>query len=345
MELSIIIVNWKSVDFTRKCLASIAANAGNLKYEVIVIDNASWDGCGEMIQEEFPHILFIQSNRNLGFAGANNLAFAKAVGRNVMFLNPDTEIQGLALQTLVSALESHPDAGMVGARLLNSDHTLQTHCVVALPSILNHTLNSDFLRKTFPKWSIWGTRPLFEPHTRPVPVEAITGACMLLKRRVNEQVHGFSTNYFMYSEDMDLCIKVAKAGWKIYYVPTAMIVHHAGGSSGSREESNFSTLMVRESLTQFMKAHRGHAYATLFRLCTGVAALLRVLVLLAVSPIAMHPAGCRLICRALNKWWGVLTWSIGAKAWVSHQSKRQTLQNQSAVTYEYDTQKASVQQV
>ncbi|HKR93778.1 MAG TPA: glycosyltransferase, partial [Candidatus Angelobacter sp.] len=134
--------------FTQQCLASITANAGDLHYEVIVIDNASWDGCGEMIRREFPQVMFIQSNQNLGFAGANNLAFSKSTGRKVLFLNPDTEIQGSALQTLLSALESLPDAGMVGARLLNSDRTLQTHCVVALPSILNQTLNSEFLRKT-----------------------------------------------------------------------------------------------------------------------------------------------------------------------------------------------------
>src|SRR4051812_35884047 len=105
MELSIIIVNWKSVDFTRQCLASITAGAGDLNYEVIIIDNASWDGCGEMIRSEFPEVIFIQSNQNLGFAGANNLAFTRSRGRNVMFLNPDTEIQGLALQRLLSALE------------------------------------------------------------------------------------------------------------------------------------------------------------------------------------------------------------------------------------------------
>lgn len=344
MELSIIIVNWKSVNFTRQCLTTIAANAGDLDYEVIVIDNASWDGCEEMIHAEFPQVIFIQSNQNLGFAGANNLAFAKSSGRNVMFLNPDTEIQGLALQTLLSALESLPDAGMVGARLLNSDLSLQTHCVVALPSILNQTLNSEFLRKKFPKWSMWGTRPLFEPHTSPVPVDAITGACMLLKRQVNEQVCGFSSNYFMYSEDMDLCIKVEKAGWKIYYVPTAMIIHHAGRSSGSREESNFSTLMVRESLTRFMEAHHGHAYATLFRFCTAVVAFLRVLLLMLVSPIVAHPKGYRLIRRALTKWWGVLAWSIGAKAWVSQQSQPQTCHKLPTMR-DYEAQKPSAQQV
>ena len=121
-------------------------------FEVIVVDNASYDGCVEMVKSEFPQVIFFQSDQNLGFAGANNLAFSRSQGRNVLFLNPDTEIQGNALQALVSSLESIPPAGMVGARLLNSDLTLQTTCVVAFPSILNQALSSAYLRRTFPKW-------------------------------------------------------------------------------------------------------------------------------------------------------------------------------------------------
>src|ERR1700692_2251866 len=137
--------------FTRQCLASIYANAAGLSCEVIVVDNASNDGCEGMIRSEFPQAIFVQSAKNIVFAGANNLAFAQSRGRNIFFLNPDTEVQGPALLSLVSSLESLPQAGMVGARLLNSDFSLQTTCVVALPSILNQALSSNYLRKTFPK--------------------------------------------------------------------------------------------------------------------------------------------------------------------------------------------------
>ena len=94
MDLSIIIINWKSVNFTRECLASICANAGDLQCEVIVVDNASYDGCEQMVKSEFPHVTFIQSDENLGFAGANNLAFARSQGRNVMFLIPTPRFRG-----------------------------------------------------------------------------------------------------------------------------------------------------------------------------------------------------------------------------------------------------------
>src|SRR5262244_2603747 len=113
MDLSIVIVNWNSSSFLRECLRSIYATAASLKFEVIVIDNASFDGSELMVRREFPSVKFIQSTRNLGFAGANNVAFAHSVGRNILFLNPDTEVTGSALSALCSALDAIPDAGAV----------------------------------------------------------------------------------------------------------------------------------------------------------------------------------------------------------------------------------------
>ncbi len=319
MDLSIIIINWNAQTFVRGCLASIRDNAGGLNYEVIVVDNASYDGCEQMVKSEFPQAIFIQSDQNLGFARANNMAFAHCKGRNVLFLNPDTEIQGVALQQLVASLESIPTAGMVGARLLNSDLSLQTTCVTALPSILNQALGSDHLRRAFPKWWIWGMRPLFEEPQGPVSVEAISGACMMANREVIEQVGGFSTDYFMYSEDMDLCVKIAKGGCKIYYVPTARIVHHAAGSSSSRQESNFSSIMLHESVLRFMELHRGRPYAILYTSSTAFVAACRILLLVVALPMAIHPGGCQFLSRAFSKWWDVLAWSLGLTRWVSYQ--------------------------
>lgn len=322
LDLSIIIINWKSRAFVRDCLASIYATSGVMPYEVVIVDNASYDGCEEMLKSEFPEVLFIQSEHNLGFAAANNLALSQSRGRNVMFLNPDTEIQGMAIQALLSSLESIPDAGMVGAHLLNSDLSLQTTCITALPSILNQALSSDYLRQTFPKWKTWGMRPLFEENEEPVQVEAISGACMLARREVIERVGGFSTDYFMYSEDMDLCVKIIKTGWKIYYVPDAIIVHHAGGSSSSREESNFSSIMLRESLVHFFAVHRGRLYASLYRSSTVFVSICRILLLMAVVPIALHPRGYWFLTRATKKWRNILAWSLGLIPWANQQPLR-----------------------
>jgi hypothetical protein len=234
-----------------------------------------------------------------------------------MFLNPDTEIQGAAIHILISSLESIPDAGMVGAHLLNSDLSLQSTCITALPGILNQSLSSNYLRKAFPKWQAWGMRSLFEENNGPVRVEAISGACMLAKREVIEKVGSFSTDYFMYCEDMDLCSKISEAGWNIYYVPNAMIIHHAGGSSASREESNFSSIMLRESLIHFFEVHRGRSYAAFYRFSTFLVSLCRMTLLIVMLPMAIHPRGYRLLSRALKKWWNIFEWSLGRTHWVN----------------------------
>ncbi|HZY73320.1 MAG TPA: glycosyltransferase family 2 protein [Edaphobacter sp.] len=310
-NLSIIIINWRSQAFVRDCLTSICANIGSLTHEILIVDNASFDGCEEMVRSEFPHVIFIQSEQNLGFAVANNLAFKHSSGRNILFLNPDTEIQGAAIQELVYALECLPDAGMVGARLLNSDGSLQTTCITAIPAILNQTLNTHYLRRNFPRWKIWGMRPLFENTAAPVPVEAISGACMLARREVIHRVGGFCTDYFMYAEDMDLCVTITQAGWKIYYVPDATIIHHAGGSSVSRKESNFSNIMLRRSVTHFFRLHRGLLYVMLYRVSlTGVSAL-RIIILLVFFPLIIRQRSYRDVSHMLKKWCGIFLWSLG----------------------------------
>ncbi|WP_348266543.1 glycosyltransferase family 2 protein [Edaphobacter paludis] len=312
-DLSIIIINWKSRDFVGQCLATLFGNNTTLIYEVIVVDNASFDGIAGMLASEFPQVTFIQCEHNLGFAGANNLAFARSRGRNVLFLNPDTEIVGDAIQVLVSTLERLPDAGMVGARLLNSDLSLQTTCVTSVPGLLNQTLNSHHLRTAFPRWKLWGMRALFESSKQPVQVQAISGACMLARRGVLNRVGAFSTQYFMYAEDMDLCVKITQAGSAIYYVPEASIIHHGGGSSARRQESDFSSLMIRESLMRFFALHRGRAYAASYRASLVVASALRILFLLIVFPILFNRRGFSGAVQPLRKWFNIFLWSVGLR--------------------------------
>jgi GT2 family glycosyltransferase len=314
-ELSIVIINYRSANFTRKCLQSIRANAGAMSHEIIVIDNASHDDCGEMVRNEFPDVVFIQSDKNLGFAGANNMGAARSQGRCLLFLNPDTEVQGAAIQNLLRALESRPGAAMVGARLLNSDLSLQTTSITAFPSILNQTFGAESLRRKFPESALWGMRALFEDHSEPVPVDAISGACMMIRREAFDAAGGFAPDYFMYAEDLDLCLKVKQAGRKVLYVPDAVVVHHGGQSSGSRPESNYAAIMIRESMAQFMKRHNGRWYAAMFRFVTGLSAISRLLLLLILSPLAIRTNRRELFHHRLGKWAGILNWAIGLQNW------------------------------
>jgi GT2 family glycosyltransferase len=314
--LSIVIVNWKSCEFLRKCLESICLSPRDLSIEVIVVDNASFDGSEDLIQGSFPGVRFLQSDRNLGFSGANNLGYKSTQGKYLLFLNPDTEIVGAALEMMVSALDSNPEAGIIGAKLLNSDHSLQTSCVQRFPTILNQALDLDFLMRAFPKLSLWGTAPLFEPHSAPVPVDVVSGACLMIRRDVFAKIGGFSTCYFMYAEDVDLCWKARKAGWKSYYLAGAEVVHHGGRSTAFKEETNFSSVMMRESRLRFMRESRGSAYAVIYRVSTALVAACRVLILSAAFVIPLGKSRGYSSRYAFRKWAAIFRWAIGLESWV-----------------------------
>src|SRR5262245_139301 len=207
LDLSIIIVNWHSVRFLRKCLTALYSNVAGLGFEVIVVDNASYDGCAALLESDFPSARFLQSHINLGFARANNLAARVATGRVLLFLNADTEIVGSAVQDLMNWTDSLPEAGAIGPKLLNSDGSIQTTCVQAFPSILNQCLAAEYLRARFPRWEIWGNRAVYEGSPTPLRVEGISGASLSVRRELFESLGGFSPQYFMYGEDMDFCYR------------------------------------------------------------------------------------------------------------------------------------------
>ena len=162
-------------------------------------------------------------------------------------------------------------------------------------------------------------RSLFEHHRTPVAVDAISGACMMARREVIEQVQGFTTDYFMYAEDLDLCLKVKNAGWNVYYVPDAVVVHHGGRSSDSRPESNYAAIMIRESMYQFMRAHRGPLYAWAFRLAITVVTVCRVFcigVVLAAASVLRRGSA---FYRMWDKWTRILLWCVGLQMWTQRE--------------------------
>jgi GT2 family glycosyltransferase len=315
MDLSIIIVNWNSAHYLRECLKSIYGRTAGISFEVVVIDNASFDGCGEMLAREFPGVRFIQSDENLGFARANNLGFERSAARNVLFLNPDTEVIGPALARLVSVLDADPRTGIVGPKLLNSDGSIQTSCVQRFPTVLNQLLDADFLRAKFPSAALWGMRPLWADSSRPADVEVIPGACLMVKRDAFRRAGMFSPRYFMYAEDVDLCYQVKKLDCKICYVGDAVVVHHGGGSSSAKPESQFSTVMQRESMRAFMRAKRGRLYASGYTFFMGLAAFCRVSLAAAVFGLTAGQFRGNRLRNALRKWLSVLRWSLGLEGW------------------------------
>jgi N-acetylglucosaminyl-diphospho-decaprenol L-rhamnosyltransferase len=305
MELSIIIVNWNSVQYLAPCLDSVVRHTDGIQCEIIVIDSGSFDGSAELVHERYPSVRFIQSPDNLGFAGANNLACRSAGAAHLLFLNPDTQVTAGAVQSMLDHLRSHPEAGAVGVRLLNSDGSLQSSCIQPFPTILNQLLSSDFLRAHWPRSALWGMKPLLAAEPGPASVDVISGACVMVRRAAFDDVGQFSEDYFMYAEDLDLCHKLRQAHYTNYCLPQASVVHHGGGSSDSAP-SEFSVLMMRESIWRFLRKSRGAGYAALYRGSTLVAALARLLLLCLTYPLRRAPSRR----GAMRKWAAVLAWSL-----------------------------------
>lgn len=321
MDLSVIIVNWNSAEDARKCLTTVYANTRGLEFEVVVIDNASHDRCGEMLREHFPQARFLQSEANVGFAKANNLASQQASGRNILFLNPDTEVVGPAIADMAAVLDARPDAAIVGPRLLNSDGSIQTSCIRAFPTILNESLDADWLQRIFPRWSLWGMRPLFDPVPKVTKVDVVSGASLMIKRSAFEQVGMFTTSYFMYAEDVDLCFKVRQAGWNTYFVGSATVIHHGGQSSNKQEKKNFAAIAMREAKLQYFVLRRGRTYAVTYRVTTACVAFARLMLLIAALVLTAGSVRRHAIGSALSKWVAILRWCVGTTSKVRLKSQ------------------------
>jgi N-acetylglucosaminyl-diphospho-decaprenol L-rhamnosyltransferase len=310
IDLSIIIVNWNSADYLRQCLSSVHRETEEINYEVIVVDNASGDGCESMLQKEFPDTRFIAAPQNLGFSRANNLGYEYAGGEVLLFLNPDTEIISGALLGMLAYLRTNPAAGAAGARLLNSDGSLQTSCIQAFPTIVNQVLDLEILRRWFPTWKLWGIQPLFTSHRLGAEVDTISGACFMIKRSVFEKVGRFSEQYFMYADDLDLSYKIRQAGYSIVWLSHCEVVHH-GGKSSSQQSDCFADVLQRQSLDQFFRKTRGRSYSGSYRGAMMVSALVRLVVALCLMPFAGHVFEGRKTGPVLRKWFSILCWSLG----------------------------------
>ena len=227
MDLSIIIVSFNTKELLKECLNSIlrAGEQGSkkVKIEVIVIDNASGDSSAKMVEKDFPKIILIKNKDNLGFAQANNQGIKKTRGKYLLLLNSDTRVKPGPLEKLIQFAQKHPEAGIVGAKLVDPDGSVQ-------PSVYHFPTLWRAIRE------YWlGQKGVYEKYSpqgkKTVEVEAVTGAAMLIPRKTIEKVGLLDERYFMYFEDLDYCQRVKQAGLKVYYLPEAEIIHHHGQSA------------------------------------------------------------------------------------------------------------------
>jgi GT2 family glycosyltransferase len=315
-DLSIIFVNWNCVAYTEQAIASILDTTEGIDYEVIVVDNDSADAPCQKLTSRFPWIRLLLSKDNIGFGRANNLGASISTGKYLLFLNPDTLILNNALERMIAALDATVLGGAIGCRLFNSDGTLQTSCVQTFPTILNQLLALDWMQNRFPALPLWGKQALYSttPHVIH-EVEVVSGAAILVKRDVFESVGGFHPRYFMFTEEVDLCYSIYRAGWKVLYCGDAHITHFGGQSTKARED-NFADITMRDSIFRFLRRHRGTLYASMYRFALLLSAICRIVLLfclLLVTAIFRYPGNPHTVLKMVRKWQKIALWAIGWK--------------------------------
>lgn len=261
--LSVIIVNWNVRDLLRRCLHSLLANFPPGQLEIIVVDNASTDGSAEMVRTEFPMVRLIANPDNRGFTAANNQGLMVARGRCVLLLNPDTEVVGDALVTMAAFADAHPDVGIVGPQLLNPDGSVQSSRR-RFPTLLTALFESTWLQPYAPRRLLEHYYVLDCPDDEVQDVDWVTGAALMARREAVEQVGPLDEGFFMYSEELDWCRRFRETGWRVVYLPTAQVVHHAGKSSEQVEAARH--IHFHSSKVHYFRKYHGRLAAEAVRL-------------------------------------------------------------------------------
>lgn len=259
-DLSIIIVSWNVCGLLRACLSSLPASlspsASPTSHllphvsrlpppETIVIDNASTDGSADMVANDFPGVRLIRNTENIGFGRANNQGIVLAQGHYILLLNSDTLLPPGVLAQLVDFMETHPQAGACSPRLLLPDGRPQPYAFGGDPS-LGYLLRRGVNRLLF-------KRPLHDwAATTSQPVDWVSGACLLLRREALQQTGGFDEAFFMYFEDVDLCLRLRQAGWQVWHHPAVGITHIGGQSL---KQNPAAQAAYQQSLRHFYRKH------------------------------------------------------------------------------------------
>jgi len=258
-DLSIIIVNWNTKELLLNCLESIFRHPANLTFEVIVVDNGSSDSSVPAVREHYPNINLIANSSNLGFARANNQAIRSTVSRYCLLLNSDAELTPEALRGMFEFMEENPQVGIAGAKLLNRDGSMQ-NSFDNIPSLTTELLNKSLLRAILPRRYPSKKSAI----TSPVEIESVIGACMLIRRKALDEVGLLDENYFLFLEETDLCFRMHKAGWKVFYLPQIEVYHLQGKSKAI--DPGRAWIEYYQSLYTFFKKNRGFFTYSILRI-------------------------------------------------------------------------------
>ncbi|MEF2146353.1 MAG: glycosyltransferase family 2 protein [Desulfovibrionaceae bacterium] len=275
-ELSVVIVNYNTRELLADCLESLRTHLPATEVEVIVVDNASSDGSREMVQTRFPEVRLICSKENLGFGRANNLGVQESSGKYLFLFNSDAVLREDTATALRHVLEERPETGVAGPRVLLSDNSRQPMICGPVPSLRAMFNDALKLDKLFPGIRFFQGLHDDRPTQRVTEVGWVSGVCMLIRRKAFEQVEGFDPEFFMYCEDIDLCLRMRRFGWGVVHVDEYPIVHHCGGSSKTDAQRLRNSLMQQRYFLRMLSRDMGWLRMAAARLILSLGLAFRI---------------------------------------------------------------------
>ncbi len=272
--LSIVIVNYNAGRYLENCLRSIYAETKRIPFDVWVVDNNSEDESVSMVRRSYPLVNLIENKDNPGFAKANNDAIDKCKGDYILLLNPDTLILENAVEKMVEFLDENPQTGVAGCKVLNKDRTLQLACRRSIPSPGVAFFRLTGLSKLFPNSKMMAEYNLtYLDPDKPHQVDAVSGAFLMIRRKVIDSIGTLDERFFMYGEELDWCLRTKKAGWKVMYYPDAEIGHYKGECS--RSNSRKAAFEFHRSMYLFYKKHFADDYNPIINMVIYAGILLK----------------------------------------------------------------------
>jgi GT2 family glycosyltransferase len=254
-DLSVVIITWRMKDFLGQLISTVIQHTQGLSYEIIVVDNASGDGTAELVRKEFPSVHFIENSENLGVAPSRNQGFRVARGKFVVILDADMVLKENSLRKMLEFMSQHPDAGICGCRLTYADGTLQPSAR-RYPSPIAFLLRRLSFLKTVKNSQILRNHEMAEWDRSDIrAVDYVIGACQFIRREAMEQVGLLDEHIFYGPEDIDYCLRMYRAGWKVYYFPSTSIVHYEQRITKKKLFSRITWRHLKGVAYLFLKYH------------------------------------------------------------------------------------------
>lgn len=272
MDLSVCIVSYNCRDLLASCVQSIERHSGELSVEIVVADNASSDGTVQMLSEQFPAVKVIANEENSGFAAGTNQAMAAATGETLMMLNPDTEVTEGALSVLVEFLRERPEVGAAGPSVVGADGRPQA-TAHRFPRLWRTLAKQAGLHRALPCCrALADSSASGQSHLRQT-VDWLSGVCIAIRRDAWERVGPLDEGFFIYSEDVDWCLRAARAGYERWLLPEARIIHHEAASWGGASQERI--VAAHRASFRYVGKNHGHAAEVAHRVLVALGSLAR----------------------------------------------------------------------